>query len=475
MPPDSLLPHWTQMTDILDLSARQMIAAFRSRDLSPVEYMQALIRRVEASEPFVGALWLFRPDQALDGARLAEARHLRGEALGLLDGVPVTLKELIATQGDHLPMGTAAMPHSPAVADAPAAARLREDGAILFAKTTCPDFGMLSSGLSSFHQLSRNPWNTGLNPGGSSSGAAAAGAAGYGPLHLGTDIGGSVRLPAAWSGLFGLKPSAGRVPIDPYYTGRVAGPMTPTVDDAALMMQVITRPDWRDATALPPAAIDWEAAPLDPRGLRIGLMQDAGCGLPVHPEVRAAIDAAASRFEAAGASIIPVQPVLTREMLDGLDIAWRARFCAQIRRLPAQSHDLILPYIRQWAEAGAGASALAVAEGFDQVFAMRRAANTAMHGLDFLLSAVNPQPGYPAEWASPTNDPARPFEHIAFTVPWNMGEQPAASIHCAIGSDGIPIGLQIVGHRFDDQGVMRLARWFEEARGPVTGWPRFDR
>jgi len=462
------------MSPILDLGARQILAAFRARELSPVEYMRALIARVEASEPKVQALWLFRPERALDAARASEARYMQGAPLGLLDGMPVTVKELIATKGDHIPLGTAAMPHSPAEEDAPSAARLHEDGAIIFAKTTCPDFGMLTSGLSTFHHLSRNPWDLSQNPGGSSSGAASAGAAGYGPLHLGTDIGGSVRLPAGWTGLFGLKPTLGRIPIDPYYTGRTAGPMTPTVDDAALLMHTVCRPDWRDATSLKYERIDWDAGASEVRGLRIGLMLDAGCGLSVHPEVAAAVTAAARRFEENGATIVPIGPLLTRQMLDGLDIAWRARFWGQIQKLPEEGRAKILPYIREWAEAGASASPVRVAEGFDQTFAMRRAANEALHGLDFILSPVNPQQSYPADWASPTNDPARPFEHIAFTVPWNMGEQPAASIHCGMTSTGIPIGLQIVGQRFDDLAVMRLSRAFEAWRGPISDWPRHD-
>src|SRR5207302_3593505 len=141
--------------------------------------------------------------------------------------------------------------------DAPAAARVRESGGVLLAKTTMPDYGMLTSGLSSFHETARNPWRTSASPGGSSAGAGAAGAAGYGPLHVGTDIGGSIRLPAGWCGLVGLKPSFGRVPVDPPYVGRVAGPMTRSVDDAAMMMAELSRPDGRDYTSLPPQAIDW--------------------------------------------------------------------------------------------------------------------------------------------------------------------------------------------------------------------------
>ena len=208
-----------------------------------------------------------------------------------------------------MPLGTAASDLTPAAHDAPPPARLREAGAIIFAKTTMPDYGMLSSGLSSFHSLARNPWDLSRNPGGSSAGAAAAAAAGYGPLHIGTDIGGSVRLPAGWCGIFALKPSGGRVPIDPPYIGRVAGPMTRSVDDAALLMATLSRPDARDFTSLPPQAIDWRVQPAPLKGLRIGLLLDAGCGILPTPEVRRAVEGAARDFALAGAIVEPLGAV----------------------------------------------------------------------------------------------------------------------------------------------------------------------
>src|SRR6202012_2796768 len=193
-------------------------------------------------------------------------------------GVPITIKENIATRGLPVPLGTAATVLKPAAEDAPAAARVREAGAIILAKTTMPDYGMLSSGRSSFHPLTRNPWNLAWNPGGSSAGAGAAAAAGYGPLHLGTDIGGSVRLPSCWCGLVALKPSLGRIPIDPPYVGRVAGPVARTLDDAALMMSVLSKPDRRDGMSLPPSDIHWKTLEKSPRKLRLGLMLDPGVG-----------------------------------------------------------------------------------------------------------------------------------------------------------------------------------------------------
>lgn len=464
------------MTDMLDLTTSEILAGYAAKTFSPSDYMTALNARIEAAEPVVAALWDWRPEQALAEAAASTERWARGAPRGALDGVPATIKELIATKGDPVPLGTAATELVPAAADAPTAARLREDGAILFAKTTCPDYGMLSSGLSTFHKLSRNPWDPSQNPGGSSAGAASAGAAGLGPIHIGTDIGGSVRLPAGWTGLFGFKPSLGRIPIEPYYTGRCAGPMTRSIDDAAHAMASITRPDWRDATSLPYEAIDWHAPALEVKGLKLGLMLDAGCGLDAEPEVRAAVIDAARRFEAAGAEIIEIPAVLTREMLDGLDVFWRARFWGQMESLSPERRAMILPYILEWAQGGEHLRGVAAAQGFDRTMEMRATCARAFQaagGLDAILSPVNPTVSYPAEWASPTNDPARPFEHICFTMPWNMGEQPACSINCGFASSGIPIGLQIVAPRFEDLRVMRLARAFESWTGGVTNWPRF--
>ena len=203
------------MADLFALGAAELLNGYRVRDFSPVEVMRSVLAQVERWEPHLRATYLLRPESALALARESEARWLRGEPCGVLDGVPLTLKDNVATAGDPWPLGTAATSTKPAPHDSPPAARLREAGAVMFSKTTMPDYGMLSSGLSSFHPLTRNPWDVSKTPGGSSAGAGAAAAAGYGPLHVGTDIGGSVRLPAGWCGIFTLKPSLGRIPIDP--------------------------------------------------------------------------------------------------------------------------------------------------------------------------------------------------------------------------------------------------------------------
>ncbi|MBP2557641.1 aspartyl-tRNA(Asn)/glutamyl-tRNA(Gln) amidotransferase subunit A [Neorhizobium galegae] len=459
------------MNDLLKLTIRELLDLYSVKELSPSEYWLAVEDRVAAFEPRVQALYLYDPESARAQAAASTNRWMKGETLGVLDGIPVTLKELIATKGQPVPLGTAAVELVPAAEDAPIAARCREDGAVIFAKTTCPDYGMLSSGLSSFHHLSRNPWDLTQNPGGSSAGASAAGAAGFGPLHIGTDIGGSVRLPAGWTGLFGFKPSQGRIPVDPYYVGRCAGPMTRTVEDAAYSMATLSRPDWRDGTSLPPNDFDWLDFDIDVKGMKIGLMLDAGIGLAVDEEVREAVVAAARRFEEAGAIVIPVEPVMTRVMLDGLDNFWRSRFWGDIEKMPEERRALILPYIYQWAEGGTYISGVEAVRGFNQTIEMRKACGKLFTTVDAVISPTNPIVSYPAEWASPTNDPAKPFEHIGFTVPWNMSEQPASSINCGFSKSGMPIGLQIVGPRYDDLLVLKLSRAFEQWTGGISVWP----
>ncbi|WP_395677418.1 amidase [Inquilinus sp.] len=459
------------MTSLADLSAVDLVAGYRDRSLSPVEVTEAVLQRIEAWEPKLQALWALDAAAARIAAAASAARWAEGRPAGPVDGVPVTIKENIATRGVPVPVGTAATPLVPAAEDAPPAARLRESGAVILAKSTMPDYGMLSSGLSSFHELARNPWDLSTNPGGSSAGAGAAAAAGYGPIHVGTDIGGSIRLPAAWCGIVGLKPSLGRIPIDPPYVGRVAGPMTRTVADAALAMAVLSRPDGRDGMNLPPAEIAWSDLAIDPKGLRIGLMMEIGAGMTLDPEVGEAVTAAARLLEAAGIVVEPVPAILTREMLDGLDDFWRARAWDDVEKLPAESRAKILPYIHAWAESGAQRSGLAVMRGFNRTMEIRKAAARLFGSLDFVLSPTAPIARFPADWASPLNDPEKPFEHIGYTVPWNMSEQPAVSVNCGYTRAGAPIGLQIVGRRFDDLGVLRLAKAYEDRRGPQRPWP----
>ncbi|MGH6681188.1 MAG: amidase, partial [Bradyrhizobium sp.] len=365
------------VTSLHDLSAVDLIAGYRARQFSPSEVMDNVLAHVALWEPHIKALYAFDPDGARQAAKASTERWQNGKATGALDGVPV-------------PLGAASVKLVPAPADAPPAARLREAGAIIFSKTTMPDYGMLSSGLSSFHPLTRNPWDLSKNPGGSSAGAGAAGAAGYGPLHVGTDIGGSVRLPAGWCGLVGLKPSLGRVPIDPPYVGRVAGPMARHVDDAALMMSVLSKPDRRDGMSLPPDNINWRALEKSPRKLRIGLMLDLGVGQALEQPVRDVAVKAAKAFEEVGSIVTEVKGILTREMLDGLDNFWRARLWDDLSKLTAEERAKVLPYIFKWGERGASLSGVDVIRGFNMTMAIRAAAAKLFCDLDYVISPVSP-------------------------------------------------------------------------------------
>jgi aspartyl-tRNA(Asn)/glutamyl-tRNA(Gln) amidotransferase subunit A len=459
------------VTSLHDLSAVDLIAGYKAGQFSPSEVMDDVLAHVAAWEPHIKALYLFDPDGARAAAKASTERWQKGEPIHALDGVPVTIKDNIATKGQPKPIGAASEPQVPASADAPPVARLREAGAIIFSKTTMPDYGMLSSGLSSLHPLTRNPWNLTKNPGGSSAGAAAAAAAGYGPLHLGTDIGGSVRLPACWCGLVALKPSLGRIPIDPPYVGRVAGPMTRTVDDAALMMSVLSKPDRRDGMSLPANNINWKALEKSPHKLRLGLMLDPGAGQALEKPVRDVAVKAAKAFESAGAVVTEVDGILNRAMLDGLDNFWRARMWNELLKLPPSARGKVLPYIHQWAEKATKLSGIDVFRGFDVTMDIREAAAKLFHDIDYLISPVSPVVNFGAELASPINDPDKPFEHICYTVPWNMAENPAVSINGGYDAKGFPIGVQIVGRRFDDLGVLAMAKTFESLRGAQRPWP----
>jgi aspartyl-tRNA(Asn)/glutamyl-tRNA(Gln) amidotransferase subunit A len=389
--------------------------------------------------------------------------------------VPLTIKENIYTRGDPAPIGTRANEDAPPqAADAPPAARLREAGCVLLGKTTMPDYGMLSSGLSSLHGVTRNPWRLERNTSGSSAGAAAAAAAGYAPLHLGTDIGGSVRLPASHCGIFALKPSLGRVPIHPPYMGRIAGPMTRSVADAALMMAVLSKPDARDFMSLPRcderAFSDLKA--MNPKGLKIGLLTDMQVGLKVEPQVEAAVVAAAKALEKAGAEVRALESFLTPAMADGMCRFFEARSYNDFVQLPKERQAKVLPFVAEWCSWRArDFSGRDVMQAYGQVMAMREATIAACQPFDFVLSPVSPILAYEAELPAPNNDPHDALPHIAFTVPYNMSEQPAASVNWGYSSGGLPIGVQVIGRRFDDAGVLRMSRLLEEARPKQRPWP----
>src|SRR5438067_2861878 len=463
------------MAAIHELSARELAACYAKGELSPVDAARALLERIAAWEPRINAMYRVSAESALAQARASDERWRTGGAVSPLDGVPVTIKENIYTRGDPAPIGTRANEDAPAQgADAPPAARVREAGCVILGKTTMPDYGMLSSGLSSLHGVTRNPWRLDRNTSGSSSGAGAAAVARYAPLHLGTDIGGSVRLPATHCGIFALKPSLGRVPVHPPYMGRVAGPMTRTVEDAAPLMNVLSRPDARDFMSLPFEGRDFAAGlrELEPRRLRIGVIADMGAGLAVNAEVRAAVESAASALASAGCRVESVRSFLTAEMLDAIGRFFEARSHNDLAQLQPARREKVLPFIAEWCNwRAAQFTGRELMQAYNLVMAMREAAVAATEPYDFLLSPTSPLLPYEAELAAPGNDPHDALPHIAFTVAYNMSEQPAASINWTASRDGLPIGIQLIGHRFDDAGVLRLSRLMEELRPAQRPWP----
>jgi aspartyl-tRNA(Asn)/glutamyl-tRNA(Gln) amidotransferase subunit A len=462
------------MPAIHEFTAEQLFSAYRKRELSPVDVTRALLQRIQACEEKINAMYRLDADRALEQARASEARWQSGAPLSPLDGVPVTIKENLYTRGDPAPIGTRAnLDAPPQPADSPPAARVREAGCVILGKTTMPDYGMLSSGLSSLHGITRNPWRLDRNTSGSSSGAAAAATAGYAPLHVGTDIGGSVRLPATHCGLFGLKPSFGRVPITPPYLGRIAGPITRTVADAAWLMDALSKPDARDFMSLPASNEKFSAVgDADPKKLRIGFLPSMNAGLPVQGEVAAACKEAAQALQDAGAAVEPVESFLTEAMLDGMCRFFEARSCNDFLDLPETKRRQVLPFIAEWCTWRATRfTGREVMQAYTQVMAMREAAVAAMREFDFLLSPTSPILPYEAELAAPGNDPHNALPHIAFTVPYNMSGQPAASVNWRASRDGLPIGIQLIGRRFDDAGVLGLARLVEKLRPAQLPWP----
>ena len=238
------------------------------------------------------------------------------------------------------------------------------------------------------------------------------------------------------------------------------------------MMTVLSKADPRDGMSMPAQDIDWTNLAGDVTGKRIGLLLDAGAGTPVDPEVKAAVENVAKFFAGQGAAVEPIRGIMSRAILDGLDQYFRAKSWAMdVEALSAEGRAKIHPYTRKWAEGGAKLSAADAIRGFNQSMELRRLAGLLFTTLDYVISPTAPVPAFAAERASPGDDPERPFEHICFTVPWNFTEQPAISINAAFTKAGLPIGVQIIGRRFDDHGVLKMAKAWEAARGQIT-WPK---
>ena len=460
-------------TTLADHSAAELAAGFAGGDFDPLEVHSAVVDRMNDCEPTINALVHRDDDRSRNSAAASAARWREGRPLSDLDGVPVTIKENIARRGVPLPSGHAWVEMPVADDDAPITQRLEEAGAVILGSTTMPDWGMLSSGVSSLHGITRSPLDPRLTTGGSSAGAGAAAAAGYGPIHIGSDIGGSIRLPCTWLGLAGLKPSFGRVPLDAPYLGRCAGPLARTMADVKAAMDIISAPDDRDYSRLPRLAADdaqslpgrESTAVFDPQGLRIGVQLDAGCGVAAAAQVRSAVTEAAERFSAAGAEIVTLDPFIDDDLLHDMDLFWRVRSWADLKALPVDEQTLILPYIRQWAQDGADTSGVELMRCYHSVQEIRRRTITATAEFDLVISPTAPDAAFPAEQPMPYPQVHEPMGHIGFTMPFNMSEQPAATVLAGYMDDGRTIGAQIAGRRFADDLVMAAGAWFEAAAG----------
>ena len=435
---------------------------YRKRTLSPVEVTQAVLQRIEALNPRLNAFNLVS-DHAMDEAKASEARWASGKPMGLLDGVPVSIKDIILTKGWPTLRGSKTVsPSGPWNDDAPVTARLREHGAVLLGKTTTPEFGWKGVTDSPLTGITRNPWNPDKTPGGSSGGAAAAVASGMGPLAVGTDGGGSIRIPCSFTGLFGIKPSFGRVPawpLSPFGTVAHLGPITREVTDAALMLTVMSLPDARD----------WHALPYEPRDYRASLekgVQDLRIAYSTNLGY-AEVDREIAEIAGKSVRVFADLGAKVEEKHPGFENAgplfqthWFSAAAALIRTV--QDKKLVDRGLLEVAEQGSKVTAAELLEAQMKRGALGMQMNLFHRDYDLLVTPTLAVAAFDVGQETPVK--GRWTDWTPFTYPFNLTGQPAASIPCGFTKAGLPVGLQIVGPRFTDALVLRAARAFEIAR-----------
>ncbi len=451
--------------DLCYFSAVDLVAAIRARILSPVEVTRAMLERIDRFNPILNAFCTSMADEALAAAHQAEATVLEGKPLGPLHGVPVSIKDILAVKDVRTTSGSKLLEHNLTREDAPAVERLRRAGAILIGRTTTPEFGWKGVTDSRVFGITRNPWNPALTPGGSSGGAAAAVAAGLGPIGLGTDGGGSIRIPASFCGVVGLKASFGRVPNYPATaldSVRHTGPLTRTVADAALVLNALAGPDERDPYSLPPTGEDFlEELERDLQGLRLAYSADLGYA-HVDPEVARLCRQTARRLTEAGASVEEIALPW-----DDPYECWQVFFYGGLSAYLTDSFpdqgDQLDPGLRQIVEAGRSLRAIDYVNALFQRNAFWQKVRLTFASHDLLVTPTLPIPAFPVgqDNAEPPDEQPRPLQWTRFTYPFNLTGQPAVSVPCGWTMSGLPVGLQIVGRRFADATVLRAARALE--------------
>jgi aspartyl-tRNA(Asn)/glutamyl-tRNA(Gln) amidotransferase subunit A len=454
--------------DLSQTSAARLSRLYKKGKLSPVETMKAVLARVDKVNPTLNALCIVDTREAMKAARASEKRWKKGEPLSPLDGVPVSIKELVRVKGWPARMASKLTDPAPADRDAPAVARLREAGAIVFAQSTSSEYGHKPVTDSPLHGLTRNPWNIERTPGGSSGGAGAAVASGMGPIAVGTDGGGSVRLPSSFNGLVGLKPTYGRVPAwPPGLNGDLAnvGPMARTALDCAMMMNVIARPDPLDATQLPPDNVDY-VKKLDgklkkPKVAFILRMGDH----PLDLEVAALVTKAARQFEKLGCKVeeaLPPFPYIDASRI--FVTHWYTNAQRLLHMYPEARHGEFDPNLLASAKAGERYSLQDAVAAYAQRRELAVAWNRFFEEYDFLLTpmiAIQPFAVLKNLPDGPDGKPNRLWS--PYSSVFNLTRHPAASVPCGISREGLPIGLQIAAGHFKDAAVLRAAARYTEA------------
>ncbi len=461
--------------EILSLTAAELTAHYRSKKLSPVETTRAALDRITRLNPVYNAFVMIDEARAMRDARAAEDRWQRGMPAGAVDGVPATVKDLIVTEGWPTLRGSRTIdPRQPWTEDGPPVARMKEQGAVFLGKTTTPEFGWKGVTDSPLSGITVNPWNRNLTPGGSSGGAAVAAAFGMGCLHIATDGGGSIRIPAGFCGLFGFKPTFGIVPVHPHSPAGTLwhqGPISRTVGDAALMLNVIAQPDVRDWYQSPPRDIDYRAG-LDAgvRGLRIAYSRTLGYAR-VDAEVAEKVEQGARLFESLGARVEEVDLALD-DPIAIMQPLWAVALALAIEPMDVTKRALLDPPLLALAETGFGIDALAYRklERAREAFARRMCL---LHqNYDLLLTPQLAVAAFEAgHEVPPGSDRRRWWEWSPFTYPFNLSQQPAAAVPCGFTRAGLPVALQLVGNKFADALVLRAARAFEVAQPFVLPRP----